>query len=125
MEVINYKDISSDNWLFGKVKEGLHDDISFARAEMVEGISTAHFHKNTVEYYLILEGNGILRTQKIDGEEVVETELEEGVLVRIDKNETHQTDSKKGLVLETISIPAWTEEDENESEVNLFKNRNS
>ncbi len=49
-----------------------------------------------------------------------EAELKPGVIVRIDPSEIHQTNNTNALVLEAITIPAWTEEDEIASNELLF-----
>lgn len=120
MKVINYNEIDEISGLCGKIKESFRDDIGFARSEMEEGLSTAHFHRKTVEYYLVIEGRGVLRIQDEDGKKA-ETELGPDVLVKIDKNEIHQTNNLGGLVLEAITTPVWTKEDEIESDLNLFE----
>ena len=123
MKTFDYKDINAIEGLCGKIKESFRDDISFARAEMSNGVSTSHYHKKTVEYYLVLEGQGILRTRDMQGDTANEVELKPGILVRIDKNEIHQTNNLGGLILEAITSPAWTKEDEIESDINLFNGK--
>jgi mannose-6-phosphate isomerase-like protein (cupin superfamily) len=87
---------------------------------MIPGASGAHSHNKTTEYYLVLSGSGILRTKDMRGKKS-ETQLKSGVVVRIDPGEIHQTNNLDSLVLEAITIPAWTEEDEIMSEEDLFK----
>lgn len=103
----------------GSVKESFTDDIGLARAEMVPGISGAHYHSRTTEYYLVLSGNGILKVKDPQGN-LSEVELKAGVVVRIDPKEIHQTNNLESLVLEAITIPAWTAEDEIVVEKSLF-----
>lgn len=119
MEVINYDNIKTITGNCGLMREGLSNDVSFARAEMKTGISTAHYHRNSVEYYLILSGKGILKIKNSKGE-VSEIELKPGILVRIDVNEIHQTNNLGNLVLEAISYPSWKAEDEIVVKESLF-----
>lgn len=119
MEVINYEDVETISGNCGLMREGLSDDVSFARAEMKEGISTAHYHKESTEYYLVLSGKGILRIKNPEGK-VSETALNPNILVRIDVNEIHQTNNLDKLVLEAISYPVWKAEDELVVEESLF-----
>lgn len=111
MKVVNYDNIGANTGNCGLMREGLSDNVSFARAEMKEGISTAHYHKDSTEYYLVLSGKGILKIKNPKGE-ISETELNPGILVRIDVNEIHQTNNLDFLILEAISCPAWKAEDE-------------
>jgi len=52
--------------------------------------------------------------------QVKEDGLRLGVVVRIDINEIHQTNNLDNLVLEAITYPAWTAEDEIVVKENLF-----
>jgi mannose-6-phosphate isomerase-like protein (cupin superfamily) len=104
---------------YGKVKESLFDPIGFARVEMAKGLSTPAYHKATIEYYLVVSGEGTLRT-KLSGSQIQETNLSPGVVVKIDVNEIHQVNNPDTLVIEAITYPAWTPEDEISVEESLF-----
>jgi len=86
---------------------------------MKKGLSTPHFHKMMTEYYLVLSGKGTMRIQEIKGS-MNEVVLEPGIIVRVDPNELHQTNTPESLVLETITTPTWTAEDEIVSNESLF-----
>jgi mannose-6-phosphate isomerase-like protein (cupin superfamily) len=103
----------------GKVQEGFTDGVGFARVAMVPGLSAAAFHKVTTEYYLILNGQGLLRTESENGKQT-ETQLIPGVVVKIEPNEIHQVNNLDSLVLEAITYPAWKEEDEIPANKDLF-----
>jgi mannose-6-phosphate isomerase-like protein (cupin superfamily) len=120
MQTFDYNVIKPIQGVCGSVRESFVEGVvGFARVTMVEGISDAHYHKKTIEYYLVLEGEGILRIKNPQGN-VSEVNLTPGVVVRIDINEIHQTNNKGGLILEAITTPAWTKEDENVVEEVLF-----
>lgn len=103
----------------GSVKESFTDKIGLARVEMVPGVSGAHYHDNTTEYYLIVSGKGLLRVKDPRGT-LSEIELKPGVVVQIDPKEVHQTNNLDSLAIEAITIPAWTAEDEITAEESLF-----
>jgi mannose-6-phosphate isomerase-like protein (cupin superfamily) len=111
MKAFDYTKLDKIDSACGPVKEGLSDDIGFARVEMINGISPAHYHIKTTEYYLVISGKGITKIKTPQGE-VIETELKPGVVLRIDPKEAHQTNNIDSLVLEAITIPAWTAKDE-------------
>lgn len=122
MEVLDYNKIQPLEGFSGEIKESFQGDIGFARSRESEGLSVAHFHKNTVEYYIVLEGRGTLRVKNKKGI-ISETELKKGILVRIDSGEIHQTNNLNSLLLEVITHPSWTKEDEIESDLNLFEEK--
>lgn len=107
----------------GSVKESLNDKIGFARVEMTQGLSLPAFHKKTTEYYLVISGKGVLRT-KLPESEIVETKLYPGVITRIDINEIHQVNNLDSLIIEAITYPVWTLEDELPVTESLFKWQN-
>ncbi len=119
MKVINYAELKSLDGNCGKVKESFSDNIALARVEMKKGISTAHYHNKTTEYYVIISGNGLLKVKSPSGK-LSDVNLETGTVVRVDIGEIHQTNNLDSLVIEAITIPAWTFEDEIESKENLF-----
>lgn len=111
MKSLDYADIEgAKTGNCGSVKESFTDAIGLARVEMQPGLSSAHYQRITTKYYLVISGNGILRVKDKDGR-LSETELKEGVVVRIDPNEIHQTNNFRSLILEVITTPAWTKED--------------
>jgi mannose-6-phosphate isomerase-like protein (cupin superfamily) len=119
MKVLDYSKIESINSNCGSVKESFTNNIGLARVEMVPGISPAHYHNQTTEYYLIIGGSGILKVKKPEGE-IIEAELKPGIILRIDPKEIHQTNNLDSLVLEAITSPAWTAEDEFVVQESLF-----
>ncbi|OIP22641.1 hypothetical protein COX95_04600 [bacterium CG_4_10_14_0_2_um_filter_33_32] len=64
MEVKDYNKIKDiKDTPCGMVKESFIKGVGFARIKMIEGLSTAHYHKETTEYYLVLSGKGILKVK--------------------------------------------------------------
>ncbi len=103
----------------GSVKESFTDKIGLARVEILPGATVAHYHHKITKYYLVISGKGILRI-KDSKDNLSEIELKEGVVVRIDPTEIHQTYTLDALVLEVITIPAWTKADEIVVQESLF-----
>jgi mannose-6-phosphate isomerase-like protein (cupin superfamily) len=120
MEFYDYDNLESQESTCGQLKEGFTKDVGFARATLEKGISTAHYHKKTIEHYMIVEGSGELRV-KLPSGEVESVNLKPGVVVKILPNEIHQAKTETGFTVEAITYPAWKAVDELDSEVNLFK----
>lgn len=119
MKVFDYSEIEFIEGNCGSVKESFASETGFARVIMQDGISTAHYHNKTFEYYLVISGNGILKVKSLDGD-VSETELKPGIVLQIEPKEIHQTNNLSELVLEAITVPAWTAEDELVVDESLF-----
>lgn len=120
MKFYDYNQIEARKSTCGPLKESFTDGVGFARATLNSGLSTAHFHKKMTEHYMILEGTGELRVRLIEGK-VESINLKPGVIVRVEPNEIHQAKTETGFTVEAITYPAWTADDEFESDISLFK----
>ena len=120
VEIADYSKISAFSVSCGLAKESLDGNVAFCRVEMASGVTDAHYHKKTTEYYLVTAGKGILRIKVKDGN-TSETMLNPDIVVKIEPNEIHQTKNLGGLVVEAITNPAWTSEDEIYTDDNLFE----
>lgn len=120
MEIKDYNKIKDvKDTPCGMVKEGFIKGLGFARVKMSKGLSSPHYHKKLVEYYLVLEGLGTLKVKLVTGG-VKQVDLKPGIIVKIEPREIHQTESSGSLVLEAITYPAWTLEDEIITKESLF-----
>lgn len=120
MKVIDYKDQKAMESTCGALKESFTSDVGFARAQMHKGFSVPHYHKKLTEYYLVLEGTGILRVKPNGGGKAEVVNLKKGIIVKIDPGEVHQSRSDGDLIVEDVSFPAWAEEDEFVVKKSLF-----
>jgi len=118
MKHFDYKKIKAMKGNCGMIREGCTEDVGFARADMFKGLSTPHYHKKLIEYYLVVEGEGILRVKT--KQKIEEIKLHPDVIVRIEPGEIHQTKTSKKLVLEAITRPVWVDSDEIPVEKGLF-----
>jgi mannose-6-phosphate isomerase-like protein (cupin superfamily) len=118
MKYFDYSKLKAQGGDCGSIKESITENIGFARAEMRKGLSTAHYHKKLTEHYLVVEGKGTMRI-KTKGK-IQELELKPEVIVQIEPGEIHQTKTPERLVVEVITQPVWTKDDEIVVEKNLF-----
>jgi len=111
VQVYDYSKLKPRKSTCGELKESFATGIGFARAIMRKGLSVPHYHKILTEYYLVLEGTGVLRI-KLENNTIKDVDLKPGIIVKIEPGEIHQSKSSNQLTVEDISVPAWTEEDE-------------
>lgn len=84
-----------------EIYEDEEKDLSFAEADITK--SDKHYHKETTEYYYVMNGDGILN---VNGELI---HLEEGDFVKIPPSNIHIAEGNLKILV--ISIPIWDKND--------------
>lgn len=106
----------------GELIEGISGSLFSTARVRIEEPTRAHYHPPPFfELYQVLEGEGELRTRDRGRDEIQSFRLEERGEVSIGYNTVHQaaplTDS---VLVETVNIPPWAEENEFVVEESLF-----
>ena len=87
-----------------------HDDVNIVVADNIKP-NKPHFHKKTIELYLVLKGSISIQVKK--GSEVTVVVLDQGDVLLLEPGECHQiTKSSDDNQLLVVCTPAWSEEDE-------------
>ncbi|MDY6778315.1 MAG: AraC family ligand binding domain-containing protein [Candidatus Nanohaloarchaea archaeon] len=104
----------------GSLVEGAdYDAFSTARARIRER-TEPHYHEEMYEVYLVEEGAGELRVSPAGGGEPERYGLEPGMEIVIEPGEVHQALPDGELLVRTVNVPAWEEDDEYVVEEGLF-----
>jgi len=88
-----------------------YDGFSTARVR-IRRRTEAHYHDVAHELYRVEEGTGILRTRHREAGHTEEYRLASGTEVVIEPDEIHQTRPDDELLVTTVSVPDWSEDDE-------------
>lgn len=115
MKIVKSDEVSGIQSTCGILKELISGKIGIATVEMIEGLTVSHYHKKTTEYYYVLSGEGILAVKHVANNEA-RINLSPGMIIQIDPYDIHQTKSENGFAVLTVTDPAWSAEDEIETD---------
>jgi mannose-6-phosphate isomerase-like protein (cupin superfamily) len=111
-EEITYDWDAADPSTCGPLTVGaVYDGFSTAKVR-IRRKTEAHYHDDAHEMYRVEAGEGTLKTRHRETGETEEYALSPGTEVVIEPDEIHQTRPDEDLLVTTVSVPAWREDDE-------------